>query len=523
MPKNKSYLFILVLIFCFSFFGSIFQSLYVYDPYHWGLGTQSSLDLLSNKKPYSEFFVHYGFLSVITKAIFLKIFNSNVISGMYLASFSFSLANLVFCAFIVKRFCKDNIDIIFISIIIFLLHPFANHPWYNYEFFLFVVLSIFFLNLNKDIAYFCSGFFLGLSCLLFESFFFLSLIIIFYIKLLYENKKFFYFTFGFLLPIFIFLFYIFNNNLISYWYKTFTITKAFLEIYETNLLKLVLDFFVIFFKKSFYGVLTEPYYLVFFIIFLTNIYFFIRSNYEFFFLKNKKKLQKELILISLFALTCTVLALHKINIFRLSTGLIIGIIIVFFYLNKKSYLIKNNACLLIIFFLTMSNLTTLKKENNRNFPSFYQLEYGINSSKFKLFVSQKWPLETWNVLDQYSELNKQIHEKCLNIKFFINFTQDAFLYIISNDYFSSKQYLYWHELNNSQFLLMKHFGKDIEKFIKDFNKKDTFIVVQSKNFFYIKNLIGTKEYNIIELPYTFSQKRKLVVLPSNCYKKIYDE
>ena len=93
----KNNFFLLNLFFFFlSFLGSIYQSQFIYDPFHWGL-SQSSIDLFSNLKPYKEIFIHYGFFYTISNTLVLEIFNNDLIFTMYLSSLFFALGNFFLC------------------------------------------------------------------------------------------------------------------------------------------------------------------------------------------------------------------------------------------------------------------------------------------------------------------------------------------------------------------------------------------------------------------------------------------
>ena len=70
----------LSIFFFLSIIGSFFQAKYTYDPFHWGLVGQSALDLLDNKTPYKDVFIHYGFFSTLTQSLILFIFfNINLV------------------------------------------------------------------------------------------------------------------------------------------------------------------------------------------------------------------------------------------------------------------------------------------------------------------------------------------------------------------------------------------------------------------------------------------------------------
>ena len=146
----KNNFFLLNLLFFFlSLLGSIYQSQFIYDPFHWGL-SQSSIELFSDFKPYKEIFIHYGFLYTLTNSLVLKLFNNDLIYTMYLSSLFFSLGNFLLCH---VGYNKLKIkSVYFLPILLFLIHPFANHPWYNYQFYFLVVLSIFFLIEDKKFS-----------------------------------------------------------------------------------------------------------------------------------------------------------------------------------------------------------------------------------------------------------------------------------------------------------------------------------------------------------------------------------
>ena len=66
----------LLLFALFIFVGSVYQGKYIYDGFHWGLVASNAEDYLNQKLPYKDFFVHYGFLTVVFHALALKFFSS---------------------------------------------------------------------------------------------------------------------------------------------------------------------------------------------------------------------------------------------------------------------------------------------------------------------------------------------------------------------------------------------------------------------------------------------------------------
>ena len=203
----KNNFFLLNLFFFFlSFVGSVYQSQFIYDPFHWGL-SQSSIDLFSNLEPYREIFIHYGFFYTLSNSLILKIFNNDLIYTMYLSSLFFSLGNFLLCHIGYNKLRIKTVY--FLPILLFLIHPFANHPWYNYQFYFLIVLSIFFLIEDKKFSLLFTGILISLSCLVYENFIYLGILLIFIIFFLKKNsKKKYHLLSGFFLPQVIFHLYL---------------------------------------------------------------------------------------------------------------------------------------------------------------------------------------------------------------------------------------------------------------------------------------------------------------------------
>ena len=244
---------ILSIFFLISVTGSIFQAKYTYDSFHWGLVSQSALDLLDNKTPYKDIFIHYGFVSTLTQSIILLIFKKNIIYLIYFSAIFYSLANFILCL-VAYKFLNFK-SVLLIAAVIFLVHPFANHPWYNYQFYLLVVLSLYLITLEDNLSFFLSGMLISLSTLVYENFLYLSLLIVLlFVIINYQNKKkLFNFVFGFFTPIILFNLFLFNYGLHKYWIKTFTLNSAFLEIYDSNILELFYDYVKVILSKNIFS------------------------------------------------------------------------------------------------------------------------------------------------------------------------------------------------------------------------------------------------------------------------------
>ena len=111
-------------------------------------------------------------------------------------------------------------------------------------------------------------------------------------------------------------FYFFIFNLHEYWIKSFWLNEIFLKIYDLTFIELVIKYFQTFITKGLFNIFTQPYYFLFLLIFISNIYFLVN------FILSKKNLYKKknfnlfFFFISLVCLLTYASTLHKLNIFR---------------------------------------------------------------------------------------------------------------------------------------------------------------------------------------------------------------
>ena len=259
---------------------------------------------------------------------------------------------------------------------LFLVHPFTNHPWHNYLTFFFLILSLFFLKKKEYHYKFLSGFFFGLAILSYEKLF---LVIIFFLLLYFflslKNKKlnyFYFLIFGLLLPLIIFFIYLNLNQIFKYWLNYHSISSLYIN---GNYIVVIFDFFINLLKKSFTKIIFEPYWLLFVIIILVNIFII------FLFFKNKNFLEdkdKYLINYSIISLCAFSSAIHSLNSFRLATGSILGLFALIYFINRlKKEETKKMILLSIIIFLCLG-INFKKSENNKLYISPVSYDHYIN-------------------------------------------------------------------------------------------------------------------------------------------------
>lgn len=515
MIKNYELKFIIFTLFFLSILGTIFQSIYTYDGFHWGLIANSSIEILKGKIPYKEVFIHYGFFFTLTNAFILKLFNFDLIhllsfSGIFLAS-----GNLIL-VYLIKKFTNNDYAALG-ALIIFLCHPFANYPTYNYLFFFLITCFFFFLTKKSKYSFIFSGFFLALASLTYENFLFLSIAIIFLVFLFYRTK-FFFILIGYLIPILIFQMYLYLHELTSLWFNVLNLNKVFMEYLNIDFLILIKNYIIIFTESSLKNIFTETYYLFFLFLGLSNIIFILFYSKRF---KQDENI-KFLIFLSVCSLLFYSFTFHKLNILRYSTGPIIGIVSFLFIFNDNKFKFFNKLILLFFtLFLISSTITPIKTENNRFFPNLSEISDGKSSSQLSFFKSQKWNERTWKNLLTVNKFAINIKKKCPEINQFFNYTNDAFYFIILNQYFNNEQYLPWYLNENYYNTLMKYFNKNFQtKLKKNLINKNILVIINTHNSLNFLKKFNLENYKIIQVPYSYQHKNLSLILPKKCYQEV---
>lgn len=228
-----------------------------------------------------------------------------------------------------------------------------------------------------------------------------------------------------------------------------------------------------------------------------------------------------LFILSLVCLFSYASTLHKLNIFRFSTGPIIGVLVMFYFIEKNYSKYKNYLLTLILVILVSSSFVPIKQENNRFFPLFEDITNNYSSKNLVFFKSQKWREETWDVINEIDRNSYLISLNCPKVTNFMNYTEDAFIYMIANQYINSNQYLFWYEDKKFYRLLSNHFNKNINLLIDDISKLENGIIFFNlKDKGLLSKKIDSKNFDYIEFPYSYQQKRKGLMIPKNCLEKI---
>ena len=516
---NKSSLTIFILAF-FSFIGSIYQGSYIYDGFHWGLVTSNAQDFLSGKKPYKDFFVHYGFLTILLQSISLKIYNS-VYAILILSALFYSIS-IIFLAKLIEKYFSINYVNLFVVIIVF-MQPFIVYPWHTYFIFFTSVFSLSLFLQKNSISLFFFGFFIQLGFLFSESYKIFSIIIIILsiIILFFENqksknvvKKILLILAGYSLPLIVFIIYLYLNNLIEYWFLHSNIPNIFVNELNSNLWLLILSFI----KNYIFGsvnIFSESYYILGILINFSCIFFLIKNTQE-------KKTNFDLIFISCFSLLLNFMLVFRHESFRFFCGPIIGIIVLFYFINNLKDINKYLSILTLLFIAIISNPFE-KGNSNRNFTNSSQKILSFNDNSISKFRGMNFRKDTWDHHIKFIEILKKINNKCKTIEFFYNATPDHYYYLIASDHLNSFQKIPGYSettLKNYYDSMNTYFDSNIENIMTEKITKKNIILIREdyKNYSIVisKNKINLNDFYFKNLPFSYNNKKKLLYIPNNC-------
>ena len=403
---------------------SVWQGRYTYDPHHWGLMFSNAQDLVRGRVPYKDIFIQYGFLTTLIHYIGLLFFD-NLISLIVITSI-FYAAGIIGLGLIAKRLSREVMPSIYVMLLALLLHPLAIYPWSNYIAFPFLVFGIYFcITSESGKNYFLSGFFLGLSILsregLLPAIFMISILVV--IRLAIANistKKelTLCFTAGLLSPLVLFAIYLFSNNIQYYWYLMSWILPG---IYSTSFFPggSILDPFSRFFESTIkLSLAGDIRWVLIAFIFLFNFGYIAFQIF-------REKRNYSLLLISLSSIFLVSTSLHIPEIFRISTGSVLGLVPIFlFFKNKKvNYLIFAS-------FLFPLLLTIPSNSGNYFFPSQSIREESVIVRNHSLFNGQKWKPQVNSYYLQIGDVLQFMQREC-GIKYHYNQTNDPIYQILS--------------------------------------------------------------------------------------------
>ena len=447
LRKEIFYKILFIILPFISFFFSLYQLNHQYDGHHHGVMFSVTQDFLNNKVPYQDFLPHFGIIFIYLNSIFIKIFFNSIYGSYFFVSLCKGSILLFFGMIIKKRF-NEKIAIT-TMFIVFFLQPFADTPWPEYLFLSFLLLSIYVLiDYKNNYSLFISGIFYSLAGLTKDNFtviLFVSIVLfasyLYFLKIV--KKKYFennfinlYWISGYLIPLIIFYIYLNQNSIFNEYLDHFKIGSLATKYYCSSTINSfyfrIIDCGFIsikyLFHLSYTKIFTEPYWLFFLIIILTNLIFIFNITFldKQKLIKNNKKL---IILISLLSLILFSNNLYFLSIQRLFTGVSLGIIVMIYLVqNLKSPI--NRYFLYTIFLVFLVNgFQFARTPNNPIYPT-YAHKYNNKLNNLEFLQFKKLSKREWLQLNNFESLTTTVKKHCPFIKYSTNLTNDVFYRII---------------------------------------------------------------------------------------------
>ncbi len=476
---------------------SIWQGAYNVDPHHWGLMLSNAKDLHDGLYPYKDIFIQYGVLTTVLQALAYGA-GQNMLSLIVITALLYAIGLLL--VYLIALHVSGNQTIaLYIYICLALFHPLAIYPWANYIAFPFLMAGIYFsirvtntqANFSKNVL---AGIFFGLTILSREG---LALAVVLYIAIsygldfyLHRNIKITSINYallllGLFLPLFIFIAYLNNHGLVTYWSNllirlpkiyieesfssqtTFILQTLFSSIYTGYRyfdIRWILMSFVIFScvitifsffirqskpslskKKIIIAIALlclllvsvqlletfkvssrdEIWLITSFVVLLGLLWLCIFSRLD----RNQKKIDLNLgpVKLAFASLLLLSSALHLSEIFRIATGSAVGIIVLFTYLSSRGFV----KPFFVVLASWLALTATYGNRGNYFFPTWEIISKSNLVESPEILYGQVWPIET---ISHYQFLDKilgEIQSLPCNIKYQKNNTKDPLLKVMS--------------------------------------------------------------------------------------------
>lgn len=346
-----------------SIFLSINVGINLYDVAHPIKMFVEANQLLSGLTPYKEIFISYGYLTTALHSFSIILFGNQVLSTSIITGIFYALTFPIFFLILKNLGTEKKISILSI-IVIFLIHPSIVLPWSTYFAYFFFLLGLYFLTKNniKKKEFILTGFFWSLACFSRQTYFIPLFLLIFTIiscEFFLENSnlkknsvrlEIMFLLIGFFLPVLLFIFVLLYNQTFKYWfYFTFDLSSFYLKPKSLESINSI-SFLFLHVKKSFIDFFFAKNIKSFF--YLTIVIF----NIYFIFFFFKKKFNKNIFYISILSLLMLSQNIHYIEVFRMSTSVVVGFITLINCFQESKIL--KNFIYFIIFFSFFSFVNT---------------------------------------------------------------------------------------------------------------------------------------------------------------------
>lgn len=436
---NKTIYLSLAVIFVLSVFGAVWQGQYSIDHAHWGSMISNAKDMAEGLVPYKNIYILYGILTTSIHAFAYKYLSANLQSLILVTAFFYAFG-LLLVYFIAERVESNKKIALVVVLTYFLVHPFAIYPWSNYLAFPLLMLGL--LNSlgkeQKTSRNFFSGFAFALAVLTREGLLppvLMYLVAVMIIDVLNEpeskikkTKEGLITLAGFVLPIAIFIGYLYSHDIFNYW-KTMSWNLP--QLYAAEFfphmkgMGLILPFI----KQIVSGVLRlDVRWMLILVTVLINggIVVFAVLSSQF------RKDYANHIKVALLSILLISSALHLPEIFRLATGGMIGLVNVYMVGRKINVHNALFALLAITLTITIAPIGSGDSFSTTNY--FWPDENKIKNAKNVItptyFKNQKWEADAIVFYNEIEADLKKVHAVC-KLKYHYNMTQDSFLVVIS--------------------------------------------------------------------------------------------
>lgn len=505
--------YLIIFLFCIY---AIFISRYHYDGHHIGLIYSNSLDLINGKLPYKEIFIQYGILTTLINSFILVIFDNKVFFITLFNSVFYSLG-VLFISKTIEKF--TNIKLALLSTVLILFnHPIPWLPWSNYIAFFFISVGIFLLSKDKK-NYFIIGFLFGCSILSRQDFFYpisfsflLFCLICFFQNNRYNLKNITLSIFGLLIPLSIFIIYLFWVNLLSYWIGYLSLPNIYLDMYETTVSKLIFEYIIFFTSESFFNFIVIPQYFLISIILIFNTIILLL------FVCKKIKINKEILFTLLIGNFLSAVSL-KIELFRLYTSVIFGLIVLLYFINRINNSDLRRKLILLILLPSLFSFCFYPMGNNSSFKKiiFTKSDLQINNDNFDYLVFPEQKIKIINIINDLSK-------KC-DVNYLENLTWDTMYSTVGNyDRIRAFPYAGFKKFAYKQTDLIENIKNPNLSFINLINNEikhsNIILLITGNNNYYKKNKLNIgSNYNMIAID-EFNVKGKPQILriyfPNKC-------
>ena len=492
--KNLSLINYLVIFLFFIY--ALFISRYHYDGHHIGLIYSNSLDLIKGKLPYKEIFIQYGILTTLINSLILVIFDNKVFFITLFNSVFYSFG-ILFISKTIKKFTDIKLALLSTVLILF-NHPIPWLPWSNYIAFFFISVGLFLLSNDKK-NYFMIGFLFGCTILSRQDFiypilfsFILFCLICIFQKNRFDLKKIKLSIFGLLIPLSIFIIYLFSVNLLNHWIDYLSLPNIYLDMYETTVSKLIFEFIIFFTSESFFNFILIPQYFLISIILIFNTIILLL------FVCKKIEIKNEILFILLIGNFLSAVSL-KIELFRLYTSVIFGLIALLYFINRINNTDLRKKLILLLLLPSFFSFCFYPLGNNNSFKkiNFISSDLKINNNNFDYHVLPKQKIRIINIINDLSK-------KC-DVNYLENLTWDTLYSTVGNyDRIRAFPYAAFKKFSYKHTDLIENIKNPNLSFINLINNEikhsNIILLITGNNNYYKKNElnIGTN-YNMIKI------------------------